>query len=169
MEAQLIAPPFEPCFPVLAGPSPDRSGKTYLARGLDRYLRAAGLEDDDRRAELAAACLDDLLAHSGGEEVSWAEIIAAVDRRLTRELVPGAADRIPQSAGGRVALRLGAGSRDGAPVEGGVPRRNRRAMLPQELSMWRPAWHGEMRRLRISRSLQGAAVCLCWLAVLIIP
>ncbi|GAB4224065.1 MAG: hypothetical protein Tsb0032_27860 [Kiloniellaceae bacterium] len=170
MEAKLIDAPLDPCFP--PRPSSLDAGRPPLATCIDRYLRAAGLTDAARRAALTDSCLTDLTAKQRGGETSWAEIIAAIDRCLVRQLVPEAAQRVPPSVSGRVALRLGDGTAGGGLCDGSTPPRQHFAMHPQDLSLWRPrdvAAGGLLKRLQIGRPAQGIAACLLWLAVVVIP
>lgn len=103
-------------------------------------------------------------------ELTWAEIVAAVDRSLATAF--SADGKTLPRARGRVALGLAAAAADnGVTVSGpdwGTPPRQPRAMRPQDLSLWRPS-AGWLLRLRLSRPAQGLAACLCWLAVLFVP
>ncbi|MEO3430353.1 hypothetical protein AAFN88_15965 [Pelagibius sp. CAU 1746] len=146
-----------------------------LSERLDAYLRAAGAEDGGRRRRLLAAALQ-LLAERRGEgpharaRPGWAEIIAAVDSCLAAEACGAGIGA--QSARGRVALKLDRATGTLAEGTWAAPPRQRRHMRAQSLSLWRPQLRGDaawLYRYRISRSMQGLAACLCWLAVLIIP
>ena len=100
------------------------------------------------------------------------QVIAAVDRCLTRELAPEARRILPQSPRGRVALGLGPSAPMTARADGAAPPRNICPMLPQDLSLWRPEPRrsaDRLRRFQLSRTTQGLAACLCWVAVLIVP
>lgn len=172
MEAQLIDISSERGLP---GDDSGRSRPLALSDRLNAYLRAAGVEDSERRRQLRAATRQ-LLAGRGSDgpaasvRPTWAEIIAAVDACLAAEIC--AAGIGVQSARGRVALKQGPAAT--AQTEGGwgTPPRRRRRMRAQNLSLWRPQIQGDaawLYRYQISRSTQSLAACLCWLAVLIIP
>lgn len=135
-----------------------------LAARVDRYLRAAGAQDNAQRGRLIVATVGDLRAQSSNCDPSWADIIAAVDRHLAAEFGVDASGEDALTSRGRVALCMAAGS--GA--KWATPPREHRTMPPQELSLWRPdtAW---LRQLQLGRSAQGLAASLCWLAVLVIP
>jgi hypothetical protein len=148
---------------------------------IDRYLAAAGVDDQERRRRLAVATARDLLARGGAKpfdpepswgETSWAEIIAAVDRQLTAEFAPESSDEAPDPRG-RVALaaaRFGKGG--GIDANWGTPPRRHRAMAAQDLSLWRPspgAVAAQFAQLRVGRAAQGLAAGLCWLAVVVVP
>ncbi len=142
-----------------------------LTQRVDRYLRAAGAEDDALRSRLTAAAARDLLAQGASAEPSWAEIIAAVDRSISSGGARDGGLSVMTSARGRVALRL-LGDPAGLPQEWGTPPRHRRAMPAQDLSLWHPreAIGAErLHQLHLSRKAQAFTACLCWLAVLIIP
>lgn len=182
MEARLTDLPYKP--QVVESPNVSVPQSELVAR-IDRYFRAAGVEDDTCRSRLIAATARDLLARGSTGKLSWAEIIAAVDRLLADELALEGDGRDCTGARGRVALRtLGddalrvaadqAGHREApAPPLGrvalrGTPPRSRRVMRAQDLSLWRPsaAW---LHRLQLSPAKQGLAASIGWLAVLFIP
>jgi hypothetical protein len=137
-----------------------------LAARIDRYLRATGALDAATRSRLGVATARDLWERNLGDEVSWAEIVAAVDRSLAAEFALDGISAETLGARGRVALGL-ASDHVAAETGAATPPRIHRQMHPQELSPWRPsfAW----RRLRLSRPTQGLAASLCWLAILTIP
>ncbi len=175
MEAQLIDTPFDPC--LLPGPQRPRPEHPVLAARLERYLRAAGIQNAPRRERLLAQRLGDLSAEGRDADVSsaepsWAEIIAAVDRCLIRQLEQGGSSAARQSARGRVSLGLGPAQPAMPAEDWATPPRNRRAMPAQDLSRWRPgtAWRAKrLQQVQFSRSTQGLAACICWLAVLVFP
>ncbi len=142
----------------------DLPDRMMLAARVDRYLRAAGAQDNAQRGRLIVATARDLRTRSSNGDPTWAEIIAAVDRHLAAEFRVDAAREDAPTSRGRVALCMAPGS--GA--EWATPPREHRTMPPQELSLWRPdtAW---LRQLQFGRSAQGLAASLCWLAVLVIP
>lgn len=149
----------------------DRSApQTRLLISIDRYLRAAGAKDPALRGRLMAATARDLLAQGQIADPAWAEIVAAIDRSLAAELATEG-KTLPR-ARGRVALGLGGGAPEAsAAVSGpdwGTPPRRHIAMQPQDLSLLRPRADAVLR-LRLSRSTQALAACLCWLAVLVVP
>lgn len=138
---------------------------------IDRYLRAAGAEDDSLRARLTAAAARDLLAQGASAEPSWAEIVAAVDRSISSGGARDGGLSVMTSARGRVALRL-LGDPASLPAEWGTPPRQRRAMQAQDLSLWQPreAMDADrLQRVHFSRKVQAFTACLCWLAILIVP
>ena len=180
MEAQLIDTPFDPC--LLPGPQRPRPEHPVLAARLERYLRAAGMQNAPRRERLVAECLEELSAEGRDADVSsaepswaepsWAEIIAAVDRCLTRQLEQDGRSAVRQSARGRVSLGLGPAQPAMPAEDWATPPRDRRAMPAQDLSRWHPgtAWRAKrLQRVQFSRSTQGLAACICWLAVLVFP
>jgi hypothetical protein len=148
---------------------------------IDRYLVAAGAGDRAWRGQITAAVARDLLAHGASGEPGWAEIIAAVDRCLAAEFAAPHSTPQRASARGRVALYLTGqeSANDAAAQMGrdwGAPTRQPQPMAPQDLTRWSPTWRGMadgsagwLQRLRVSRSAQGVAACLCCLAVIIIP
>lgn len=163
----------------------DRPHSAAMIR-LDRYLAAAGIDDQEQRRRLAVAAARDLLARGGAKlpgakpswpesswpESSWAEIIAAVDRQLAAEFAPGSGDEAPGPRG-RVALAaVRFGQSGGIGADWGTPPRRHRAMPAQDLSLWRPspeAAAAQIGRLRVGRAAQGLAAGLCWLAVVVVP
>lgn len=157
---------------------PDRAGAASselplhgVTQRIDRYLRATGAKDSTLRARLTAAAARDLLAQGASAEPSWAEIIAAVDRSIASGGARDGGLSVMTSARGRVALRL-LGDPEALPEEWGTPPRQRRAMQPQDLSLWQPSEAMDADRLQrvyFSRKVQAFTACLCWLAVLIIP
>lgn len=172
MEAQLIDISLERNLP---GDDSGSSRPLALSDRLDTYLRAAGVEDSERRRQLRAATRQ-LLAERGSDgpaalsRTTWAEIIAAVDACLATEIC--AAGVGVQSARGRVALKQDPAATAQAEGDWGTPPRQRLRMRPQSLSLWRPQIQGDaawLYRYQISRSTQSLAACLCWLAVLFIP
>lgn len=138
-----------------------------LAARIDRYLRAAGALDAATRSRLGVAAARDLWARNFGDEVSWAEIVAAVDRSLAAEFTLEGPSAETLGARGRVALHL-ASDHVAAGTGSATPPRIHRQMYPQGLSPWRPSF-ASWRRLQLSRPAQGLAASLCWLAILIIP
>ena len=69
-------------------------------------------------------------------------------------------------------LGLGPSAPMTARADGAAPPRNICPMLPQDLSLWRPEPRrsaDRLRRFQLSRTTQGLAACLCWVAVLIVP
>ncbi|MEQ9607171.1 MAG: hypothetical protein RLN99_05835, partial [Kiloniellaceae bacterium] len=174
------APGDSPAAAPSAGPSKDQPHSAVALR-IDRYLQAAGAMDKARRSRITAAAARDLLARGASAEPGWAEVIAAVDRSLAAEFTDAQMTAAQGSARGRVALVLAerAVSPGDATQMGrdwGTPARRRLAMAAQDLTAWHPALRPEMerqaarlRRLQVSRSVQGLAACLSWLAVLIIP
>lgn len=164
MEAQLI----DPLTPLHANGNASRK----LPRGamevrIDSYLRACGVVEHSRREHLLGATLGALGVDDQKKLLSWAEIIAAVDAVLARHMDWPAGPAPATGGRGRVALRLGVAAERTADWAV-VPQRSLQYMRPQNLSPWRPPLR-ELLRLRIPRSTQGLAACLCWLAVLIIP
>ena len=161
-------------------PSKDQPLSAVALR-IDRYLQAAGAMDKARRSRVTAAAARDLLARGASAEPAWAEVIAAIDRSLAAEFTNAEISAAQGSARGRVALVLaeramtsGDAARMGR--DWGTPARHRLAMAAQDLTAWHPALRPEMerhaarlRRLQVSRSVQGLAACLSWLAVLFIP
>lgn len=142
-----------------------------VTQRIDRYLRAAGAEDDALRSRLTAAAARDLLAQGASAEPSWAEIIAAVDRSISSGGAREGGLSMMTSARGRVALRL-LGEPASLPEEWGTPPRQRRAMRAQDLSLWQPREAivpERFHRVYFSRKVQAFTACICWLAVLIIP
>lgn len=161
MEAQLINETLE-------APSPrqavDRPSRDALARGLDRYLRAAGAADDLQRRRLVLRILEKLQDEGDPKALPWAKAIATTDEVLNAEFLDRASARSGMK--GRVALRLGPST----PAAGdwGTPARRYRAMRPCSLAPWRPSFR-DLLQLPVPRVAQGLAACLCWLAVLVLP
>jgi len=164
----------------VAAPSKDQPHSAVVLR-IDRYLQAAGATDKARRSRVTAAAARDPQAPGPTAAPGWAEIIAAVDRSLAAEFANAEIATAQGSARGRVALVLAeraVSSGDAARMDRdwGTPARHRLAMAAQDLTAWQPALRPEMerqaarlRRLQVSRSVQGLAACFSLLAVLIIP
>ena len=82
MEKQLIDPEFgrQPCVRDIT------RSIDVLARRVEGYLRAAGLDDTPRHRLVAVVLAD--LRRGDGDIPSWQQIIEATERHLTTELHP---------------------------------------------------------------------------------
>jgi len=167
VEAQLIDTAARPS--PAAGLHPARPQTELLVR-IDRYLRAAGAADSRLRSRLIAAAMRRLATQGGSSDVTWAEVIAAVDHSLTAEFASDAASTLdkdappPAGVGGRIALHRAAEGMSAVDTRS-LPPRHQRPMPPQVLLPWRPT-PGWFRRLKPHPSAPALAASLCCLVVL---
>ncbi|WP_299395378.1 hypothetical protein [Pelagibius sp.] len=170
-----------------AGTTPHPGGRRDMIRAqllcrLDRYFFAAGVGDERERAALIAQACDTLLAPSRQQsELSWLQVIGAVDRVLAeRHAIETPGDEARLTCRGRIAEIFSTDERSGGraaeslnpTADWGTPPRNYRAMPDQDLSVRSPrlswlvdpsAWPSTWR------PAHNFVVSLSCLAVVLIP
>lgn len=153
----------------------EEMNRARMLAGLDRYLQASGVGQQNQRHRLAKAIL-----HRVGQEemtrdgrLDWAALIAAVDAALSDEHAITTETDSDLSCRGRIAqafVRSPLPSTTPAveTIARGTPMPSHRPMPPQTLSTWRPRFP-QLGSPMIWRPAQSLVISLCCLALVFVP